>query len=62
MPDETLEQAAQRLEIIARDLRRRFVGNECVLPISLPNGIAAARLILDRLEVAVPQGGTGDGG
>ena len=48
--DETLEQAARRLVIIAEDLTRRFVANEVVLPICLPNSIQAARLILERFE------------
>lgn len=48
---ETLEQAAQRLRIIADDLCRRFDGNRVVLPIALPNSIEAMRMILVRLEL-----------
>lgn len=49
MSDETLEQAADRLIIIAQDIKRRFNGNEVVLPVALPNSLHAAMLILDRL-------------
>lgn len=51
MNDETLSQAARRLGIIADDIAHRFTASGLlVAPLGLPNSIAAARLILDRLE------------
>lgn len=53
MPEETLEEAAERLVIVVADLARRYSGDTCVSPIAAPNGISAARLILDKLEAAL---------